>query len=101
MIATEAGWNLYVCGNGGATPRHADLLATDLTEDETITLIDRFLMYYIHTANPLERTARWFERLEGGLDQLRAVIVDDALGLCETLEKDMQGARRQLSMRVA
>ena len=90
LIATESGWNLYLGGNGGSTPRHADLIATDLTEDEAIQLIDRFLMYYIHTANPLERTARWLDRLEGGLETLKAVIIDDALGLCESLERDME-----------
>ncbi|MFK7897791.1 MAG: nitrite reductase large subunit NirB [Myxococcota bacterium] len=89
LIATESGWNLYLGGNGGSTPRHADLIATDLSEDEAIQLIDRFIMYYIHTANPLERTARWLDRLEGGLETLKAVIIDDALGLCESLEHDM------------
>lgn len=90
LIATEAGWNVYVCGNGGSTPRHADLLATDLDEAEATRLLDRFLMYYIHTANPLERTARWLERLEGGLDRLKAVVIDDVLGIGESLEKDME-----------
>ena len=89
LIATENGWNLYICGNGGSNPRHADLFATDLDEAEATRLIDRFLMYYIHTANPLERTARWLERLDGGLDELRRVLIDDALGICESLEKDM------------
>ncbi len=89
LIATENGWNLYVGGNGGSTPRHADLIATDLEEDEAIRLIDRFLMYYIHTANPLERTARWLERLEGGLPELQAILIEDKLGVCESLEKDM------------
>lgn len=90
VIATENGWNLYLCGNGGAQPRHADLIASDLDEETLIRLIDRFLMYYIHTANPLERTARWLERLDGGLDYLRRVIVDDGLGIGAQLERDMQ-----------
>jgi len=90
VIATESGWNLYLGGNGGAQPRHADLVASDLDEDSLIRLIDRFLMYYIHTANPLERTARWIERMDGGIEYLKTVIVDDALGLCADLEQDMQ-----------
>jgi nitrite reductase (NADH) large subunit len=90
VIATEQGWNLYVCGNGGSKPRHADLLAADVDEETLICLIDRFLMYYIHTANPLERTARWLERLDGGLDYLKRVVIDDALGICTQLERDMQ-----------
>jgi nitrite reductase (NADH) large subunit len=90
VIATERGWNLYVCGNGGTQPRHADLLAADVEEPTLIRLIDRFLMYYIHTAKPLERTARWLERLDGAVAYLRRVIVDDALGICAQLERDMQ-----------
>ncbi|MFF9144412.1 nitrite reductase large subunit NirB [Streptomyces sp. NPDC014861] len=86
VIATANGWNLYVGGNGGATPRHADLLAQDLSDAELIRLIDRFLMFYIRTADRLERTSVWLERLEGGLDHLRDVIVKDSLGLCGELE---------------
>ncbi|MFD0063366.1 nitrite reductase large subunit NirB [Streptomyces sp. NPDC056690] len=86
VIATANGWNLYVGGNGGATPRHADLLAQDLSDAELIRLIDRFLMFYIRTADRLERTAGWLERIEGGLDHVRDVVVHDSLGLCDELE---------------
>ncbi|MEU2154200.1 nitrite reductase large subunit NirB [Streptomyces sp. NPDC019396] len=86
VIATASGWNLYVGGNGGATPRHADLLAQDLSDAELVRLIDRFLMFYVRTADRLERTSTWLERLEGGLDHLRDVVVHDSLGLCAELE---------------
>ncbi|MEV6170305.1 nitrite reductase large subunit NirB [Streptomyces sp. NPDC051954] len=86
VIATAGGWNLYVGGNGGATPRHADLLAQDLDDAELIKLIDRFLMFYIRTADRLERTSTWLERLPGGLDHVRDVVVEDSLGICEELE---------------
>ncbi|MEU3604780.1 nitrite reductase large subunit NirB [Streptomyces sp. NPDC035033] len=89
VIATANGWNLYVGGNGGATPRHADLLAQDLSDAELVRLIDRFLMFYIRTADRLERTSAWLERLEGGLDHLRDVVVKDSLGLCAELEELM------------
>jgi nitrite reductase (NADH) large subunit len=89
VIATAAGWNLYVCGNGGTTPRHADLLAADLSAAELFRLIDRFLMYYVRTAERLERTAAWIERLDGGLEHLRQVLVEDSLGLCAELEAMM------------
>ncbi|MFI6066399.1 nitrite reductase large subunit NirB [Micromonospora sp. NPDC051227] len=89
IIATETGWNLYVGGNGGFRPRHADLFATDLSTDALITLIDRFLIYYIRTADRLQRTAGWIEAMDGGLDHLRSVIVDDSLGLCEDLDAAM------------
>ncbi|MDT0528526.1 nitrite reductase large subunit NirB [Micromonospora sp. DSM 115977] len=89
IIATETGWNLYVGGNGGFRPRHADLFATDLSTEALVQLIDRFLMYYIRTADRLQRTAAWIEAMEGGLDHLRAVIVDDSLGLCAELDAAM------------
>jgi nitrite reductase (NADH) large subunit len=90
VIATEKGWNLYVCGNGGSKPRHAELLAADLDEETLIRFIDRFLMYYIQTADRLTRTARWLEGLPGGVAYLREVVVDDKLGIAEELERQVQ-----------
>ncbi|MFJ2652052.1 nitrite reductase large subunit NirB [Streptomyces sp. NPDC087420] len=89
VIATAEGWNLYLGGNGGMTPRHADLFAKDLDHDTLIRTIDRFLMFYIRTADRLERTAPWLDRLEGGLDHLRAVLLDDSLGICADLDELM------------
>lgn len=90
LIATEHGWNLYVCGNGGTFPRHADLLAQDIDKETAVKYLDRFLMYYIQTADKLQRTSTWLMNLDGGIEKLRSVIIDDSLGICETLEKDMQ-----------
>src|SRR5690606_28539031 len=90
VIATENGWNLYVCGNGGMKPRHADLFATDLTDEQLLSYIDRLLMFYIKTADRLQRTASWMNNLEGGLDYLRDVIIHDSLGLAAELEAQMQ-----------
>lgn len=90
IIATEKGWNLFVCGNGGAKPQHAQLLASDVDKETCLRLIDRFLMFYIKTADPLTRTATWLNKMEGGMNYLKAVVVDDVLGICEELEKDMQ-----------
>ncbi len=89
VIATENGWNLYVCGNGGMKPRHADLFASDLDDETLIKYIDRFFMFYIRTADRLQRTATWMDNLEGGLDYLKEVIIDDKLGICAELEKEM------------
>ena len=89
VIATENGWNLYVCGNGGMKPRHADLFATDLDRETLIRYIDRFFMFYIKTADRLQRTSVWMENLEGGLDYLKSVIIDDKLGICAELEQQM------------
>ncbi|ASI94949.1 nitrite reductase large subunit NirB [Vibrio rotiferianus] len=89
IIATDAGWNMYVCGNGGMKPRHATLLAGDLDQETLIKYIDRFMMFYIRTAAPLQRTSVWFENLEGGIDYLREVIMEDKLGINEQLEADV------------
>jgi nitrite reductase (NADH) large subunit len=89
VIATESGWNLYVCGNGGKKPRHADLLATDLDDEGLIAAIDRFLMFYIRTADRLERTSVWFDKIDGGIEYLRQVVFDDSLGIAAELEEDM------------
>ena len=90
IIATEKGWNLYVCGNGGMTPRHADLFASDVDDETLIKYLDRFLMYYIKTAERLERTSTWLTKMEGGLDHLKDVVINDSLGLCAELEEQMQ-----------
>ncbi|MFQ6333488.1 nitrite reductase large subunit NirB [Methylophilus sp. 3sh_L] len=90
LIATENGWNLYVCGNGGMKPRHAELIASDLTKEEAIRMIDRFLMFYIRTADRLQRTSTWRDNMEGGLDYLRDVVINDSLGLGAELEAQMQ-----------
>lgn len=90
IIATEKGWNLYVCGNGGSKPQHALLLAQDLDSETCIRYIDRFLMFYIKTADPLTRTATWLNKLEGGIEYLRNVVVNDSLGIAASLEAEMQ-----------
>jgi len=90
IIATEKGWNLYVCGNGGSKPQHALLLATDLDSDTCIKYIDRFLMFYIRTADPLTRTATWLNKMEGGIDYLRNVIINDSLGMSARWETEIE-----------
>ncbi|MFU9045770.1 nitrite reductase large subunit NirB [Acinetobacter tibetensis] len=90
VIATEKGWNLYVCGNGGMKPRHAELIASDLDTEMLIRYIDRFFMFYIQTADRLQRTSVWRDNMEGGLDYLKSVIIEDSLGLATELERRMQ-----------
>ncbi|KAI1437113.1 nitrite reductase [Xylaria sp. CBS 124048] len=90
LIATEKGFNIFVAGNGGASPRHADLLAKDVPPSEVIPILDRYLMFYIQTADKLQRTARWLEALPGGLAYLQEVILKDKLGICAALESQMQ-----------
>lgn len=94
IIATEKGWNLYVCGNGGMKPRHADLLAADLDKETLIQYLDRFMMFYIRTADKLQRTSVWLENLEGGVDYLRSVIIDNKLGINAELESEVARIRK-------
>jgi nitrite reductase (NADH) large subunit len=90
VIATDKGWNLYVCGNGGMKPRHAELLASDLDQETLVRYIDRFLMFYVRTGERLQRTSTWRDNLEGGLDYLKQVVVEDKLGIGAELEAHMR-----------
>ena len=90
LIAVDGGWNLYVGGNGGATPRHAELLAEQIDNETVIKYLDRYLMFYMQTAKPLQRTAAWQDRLEGGMDYLKQVIIEDSLGIVADLEQEME-----------
>lgn len=89
IIATERGWNLYVCGNGGSKPQHAQLLASDIDSETCIRYIDRFLMFYIKTADPLTRTATWLNKMDGGIEYLRNVILNDSLNMAKQWEYEM------------
>lgn len=90
FIAVEGGWNVYVCGNGGANPKHAELLAEKVDKKTAIQYVDRFLMYYIKTAAPLTRTSTWLEKLEGGITYLKNVVINDSLGIANELEEEMK-----------
>ncbi len=90
VIAVEGGWNLYVCGNGGANPKHAELLAEQIDNQTVIKYLDRFLMFYIRTAAPLQRTAKWLDKLEGGIEYLKEVVIHDKLNLANELEDEME-----------
>jgi nitrite reductase (NADH) large subunit len=89
IIATEKGWNLFVAGNGGMKPRHADLFATDLDDQTLIKYIDRFLMFYVRTADRLQRTSVWLDNLDGGLEYLKQVVIEDSLGIANELDEQM------------
>ena len=90
VIATDKGWNLYVCGNGGMKPRHADLFASDLDDETLLRYVDRILMFYVRTADRLQRTSVWMDNMAGGLEYLRQVVIEDSLGIAGLLELEMQ-----------
>jgi nitrite reductase (NADH) large subunit len=47
-------------------------------------------MFYIRTADPLSRTATWLNKMEGGLEYLREVIINDSLNIADELEREME-----------
>ena len=90
LISTNKGFNIYVGGNGGAKPRHTELLVKDVPPEQVIPILDRYLIFYIRTADKLQRTARWLESLPGGLDYLREVVLNDKLGIAADMERQME-----------
>ncbi|CCM02699.1 uncharacterized protein FIBRA_04805 [Fibroporia radiculosa] len=90
LIATDKGWNIFICGNGGVSPRHATLFASNVPPSKVINILDRFIMFYVRTADKLMRTARWLDEMEGGIERLRRILLDDVLGICEDLEREME-----------
>lgn len=90
LIATDKGYNIFVGGNGGSKPRHSELLIKDCPLEDVVPVLDRYLMFYIRTADKLQRTARWMETLPGGIKYLQQVILDDKLGIAKDLEREME-----------
>jgi nitrite reductase (NADH) large subunit len=54
-----------------------------------VRAIDRYLMYYVFTADRLQRTAPWQEAYEGGIDALKKVVFEDSLGIAADLDAAM------------
>ena len=92
LVATAKGHNFYICGNHGTSPKHATLFANVLSEEDCFRYIDRILMYYTFTAAPWTRTSKWLEHMEGGVEHLREVVVQDSLGLCAEFERRWEEA---------
>jgi nitrite reductase (NADH) large subunit len=90
VIATEKGWNVYVGGNGGFTPRHADLLAEDLDDARLVQVVDRFLALYVRRGDRLQRTAPFVAAFPGGIEALRRVVVDDSEGIGAELDAEIE-----------
>ncbi|NKY07615.1 YihY family inner membrane protein [Cellulomonas hominis] len=90
VIATEKGWNVYVGGNGGFTPRHADLLAEDLDDARMIQVVDRFLALYVRRGDRLQRTAPFVAGFPGGIEELRRVVVEDSEGIGAELDAEIE-----------
>ncbi len=76
VIATEAGWDLYVAGNGGIKVRVTDLLCKVTTDEAVLEYAAAFMQVYREEAWYLERTAPWLERV--GIDYVRTRLADEA-----------------------
>ncbi|RAK18248.1 assimilatory nitrite reductase (NAD(P)H) large subunit precursor [Anoxybacillus vitaminiphilus] len=93
IVGVDGGWEIYVGGNGGTHLRAGDLLCTVQTEEEVIEITGAFLQYYRESANYLERTSKWVERV--GLERIREVIfdVDNRKQLLVRLEEALVAAK--------
>ncbi len=74
FIGIDGGWEIYVGGNGGNQVRGGDLLDKVKTDEEVIEITGAYLQYYRETANYLERTSKWIERV--GLEHVKLVLDD-------------------------
>ncbi|MFC8312655.1 nitrite reductase large subunit NirB [Gordonia sp. NPDC057258] len=83
-------WEIYVGGAAGAHIRKGDLLATVNSADEVIRLCGIFIQYYREQGKWLERTYAFVPRI--GIEELRAIIVDDRDGLVAGLQERIDAA---------
>lgn len=74
VIGLDGEYEIYVGGNAGTHMRKADLLMKVKTEQEVIETTAAFLQYYRETANYLDRTSVWVERM--GLEHIQSVLAD-------------------------
>ncbi len=89
IIATEGGeWEIFIGGACGVSVRKGDVLCRVKSQEEAITITARFMQYYQEHAKYLERTYDFVPRI--GLDKLKALLIDDAEGLCADLDARMQ-----------
>ncbi len=100
VIATEKGWNLYVVRQRRHQAAPCLLLATDLDSETLVRMIDRYLMFYIRTADRLQRTSTWLDNLEGGIDYVKKVVLEDSLGHRRRTRIRHAAAGRQLRLRM-
>lgn len=95
LVGQEGSWQVVVGGGAGKKVRKADLLITVVTTEEALNAAQLFFQYYRESANYLERTYDFVERL--GIEKVRkeTVYAPDAVkdGLLERLRKSKALAR--------
>ena len=65
-------------------------MASGISEELVVKYLDRFLMFYVGNAGRLQRTARWLEEIEGGIEYVKEVVINDKLKIGAELERQMQ-----------
>ncbi|MFB5197916.1 nitrite reductase large subunit NirB [Neobacillus sp. KR4-4] len=90
FVGIDGGWEIYVAGNGGVDLRAGDLLCTVKTQDEVMEMTGAYIQYYRETANYLERTSKWIERV--GLEHVREVLTNEETrrALNERMDKTLK-----------
>src|SRR5690242_10566349 len=89
VIGMGRGWEIYVGGSSGRIARSGELLTVAPTDEEAAEMIRGLVQYYRESANYLERTWQWIERL--GLIHIREVLFDPELRqeLLKRLDEDL------------
>ena len=75
FVGVDDGYEVYVGGNGGTDLRAGDLLGKVRNDEEALELTSAYLQYYRETAQYLERTSKWLERV--GLDHIKEVLASE------------------------
>ncbi|MEH7331904.1 nitrite reductase large subunit NirB [Neobacillus drentensis] len=94
VIGMERGWEIYVGGSSGRKVRGGELLCIAASDKEAFEMVTGFVQYYRETANYLERTWEWIERLT--LVHIREVLFDFELlrQLLDRLEEELSLRKR-------
>ena len=88
-VAVEGGrWEIYVGGAAGAHIRKGDVLCSVGSHEEVLTIMGRFMQYYIENAKYLERTYGFLERV--GIDHIRSIVIEDSENIAARLDAAMQ-----------
>ena len=65
----KTGWTVIIGGNSGLNARIGDILAENLSDEETLDLIKRFAEFYIANAKNRERLYRFVPRI--GIEEIK------------------------------
>ncbi len=72
-FATPDGWTVVVGGNSGGRPRIGNVIAENLSDDDTFELLQKCLDYYAKNSKPRERMPRFVERT--GIEEFKKAVL--------------------------